>query len=104
CLGLVTLRGKLVAKVAGGAMTSVAMPHAELEPMLGPDVDVAVVNVPDVTVVSGPVAAIEALEAELAAREIETKRLAIPVAAHSRMLEPILGEFRAYLRSIKLER
>ncbi|MDQ3031300.1 MAG: SDR family NAD(P)-dependent oxidoreductase [Myxococcota bacterium] len=103
-LGLVALRGKLFAKVPGGAMTSVNLPRAELEPLLPEDVDVAVINVPDVTVVSGPVAAIEALEAMLAEREIEAKRLAIPVAAHSRMLDPILGEFRAYLRSIKLSK
>ncbi len=101
-LGLVTLRGKLFAKVSGGAMTSVNLTRAELEPLLPSGIDIAVINVPDVTVVSGPVASIEALEAMLAEREIEAKRLAIPVAAHSHMLEPILGEFRTYLRSIKL--
>jgi acyl transferase domain-containing protein/thioesterase domain-containing protein/acyl carrier protein len=107
CLGLVVLRGKLFAKVAGGGMTSVALPRAELEALLATQhgvesLDVAVINVPDVTVVSGPIASIEALEARLRDREVEHTRLAIPVAAHSRMLEPILGEFRQYLRSITL--
>ncbi|UJR80236.1 type I polyketide synthase [Sandaracinus amylolyticus] len=104
CLGLVALRGKLFAKVPGGAMTSVALRREDLEPIVGGAVDIAVINVPDVTVVSGPLPAIEALEAQLTEREIEHKRLAIPVAAHSRMLEPILGEFRAYLKSIKLSK
>jgi acyl transferase domain-containing protein/thioesterase domain-containing protein/acyl carrier protein len=103
-LGLVALRGKLFARVSGGGMLSVALGETELRGVLErhPELDVAVVNVPDVTVVSGPRAHVEALESELREREIEHRRLAIPVAAHSRALEPILEEFGAYLRSIRL--
>jgi acyl transferase domain-containing protein len=103
-LGMVALRGKLFARVSGGGMLSVALGETELRGVLErhPELDVAVVNVPDVTVVSGPRAHVEALESELREREIEHRRLAIPVAAHSRALEPILEEFGAYLRSIRL--
>ncbi len=102
CLGLVSLRGNLFARVSGGGMLSVSLPEADVRALLPDVLDVAVVNVSDVTVVSGPLAAIEAFEAKLTEREVEHRRLAIPVAAHSRALEPILGEFEAYLRKITL--
>lgn len=52
--------------------------------------------------VSGPDHAIAALEAVLAARDIEARRLKIAVAAHSAVLDPILDEFRAGVRKMKL--
>ena len=103
-LGLVALRGKLFARVPGGAMLSIALGESSVRELLArhPELDVAVVNVPDVTVVSGPAEHVETLARELAEREVEHRRLAIPVAAHSRALTPILDEFAAYLRSIRL--
>lgn len=103
-LGLVALRGKLFARVPGGAMLSVNLGEDEVRAQLAAftDLDIAVINVPDVTVVSGPASAIDQYEAWLKAKDLEPKRLAIPVAAHSRALEPILEEFRAYLKSIPL--
>ena len=41
---------------------------------------------------------IDALQATLVARGIDCQRVAIDIAAHSRMLEPILGRFGDYLR------
>ncbi|MCA9609269.1 MAG: KR domain-containing protein, partial [Myxococcales bacterium] len=110
CLGLVVLRGQLFEKTAEGAMLSVDLSEAQLRPYLSDDLDLAVLNAPEATVVSGPPAAIDALAARLEGVQIEgvdavvTKRLAIPTAAHSRLLDPILDEFGAYLRSIRLER
>ena len=51
---------------------------------------------------SGPQAALDALQARLAADGVECQRIPIDIAAHSRMLEPILGRFGDYLRSIRL--
>ncbi|MBX3272370.1 MAG: SDR family NAD(P)-dependent oxidoreductase [Sandaracinaceae bacterium] len=103
CLGLVVLRGRLFEKTAEGAMLSVNLPADAVAPLLGDALDLAVLNAPDATVVSGPPAAIDALAARLATmEEVEAKRLAIPTAAHSRLLDPILDEFGAYLRSIRL--
>jgi acyl transferase domain-containing protein/thioesterase domain-containing protein len=39
---------------------------------------------------------------ELGGRGIECQRVRIAIAAHSRLLDPILGEFEAFLRSIPL--
>ena len=102
CLRLVALRGRLFDRVSGGGMLSVQLSPEDITPLLGAELDLAAVNAPGLVVVSGPEAAIDALQANLAARDIEAQRLAIDIAAHSRMLEPILAEFEAALRDMRL--
>ncbi len=102
CIGLVHLRGTLFDTIAPGGMLSVPLTRAELQPYLVGDLDLASVNAPGLCVVSGPDAALVKLAATLAAREIETSRIPIDIAAHSRMLAPILDRFGDYLRSIRL--
>jgi len=102
CIGLVLLRGQLFDTVPVGGMLSVPLPAAEVRGLLGSELDMASVNAPELCVVSGPQHALDALEATLRAREVEPQRVQIDIAAHSRMLEPILGRFEAYLRSIRL--
>lgn len=101
-LGLVALRGELFERVEKGGMLSVPLSAAELQPLLGDDLDLATVNAPELCVASGKEEALERLEAELLKRDIDARRIAIDIAAHSRLLEPILEEFGAYLRSIQL--
>ncbi len=100
-IGLVHLRGRLFDTVPAGGMLSVPLSEADLMPWLG-DLDIASINAPELTVVSGPDAALEDLAARLKAAEIETTRIAIDIAAHSKMLEPILERFRAHLRGMVL--
>ena len=102
CIGLVLLRGQLFDTVPVGGMLSVPLPADEVRGLLGSDLDMASVNAPDLCVVSGPQHALDALETRLTAREVESQRIQIDIAAHSRMLEPILDRFEAYLRSISL--
>jgi acyl transferase domain-containing protein/thioesterase domain-containing protein/acyl carrier protein len=102
CIGLVHLRGRLFDTVPAGGMLSVPLSLDALRPYLDDDHDIASVNAPELTVISGPQAALDRLQAKLAADEIDANRVAIDIAAHSRMLEPILAEFGAYLRSIPL--
>ncbi|MCV2864055.1 type I polyketide synthase [Albidovulum sediminicola] len=102
CIGLVHLRGQLFDTIAPGGMLSVPMSESALAPLLGAELDMASVNAPDLCVVSGPQAALDALEATLRAREVEPQRIQIDIAAHSRMLEPILRRFGDYLRAIRL--
>ncbi len=102
CLGLVQLRGQLFDTVPAGGMLSIPLPLAEVEPHLNEDIDIASVNAPALTVVSGSDASLIALAVKLADQEIETQRVPINIAAHSRMLEPILSRFEDYLRTIQL--
>jgi len=100
---LVALRGRLFESIPPGAMLSVPLSEDELRPLLGTELSLAAVNAPQLCVASGPVAAIEALQAVLAEREIDAKRLHIAVAAHSAMLEPILEEFGGFFRTIEMK-
>ncbi|RYF71887.1 MAG: acyltransferase domain-containing protein, partial [Comamonadaceae bacterium] len=102
CIGLVLLRGQLFDTVPVGGMLSVPLPAQEVQALLGDDLDMASVNAPHLCVVSGPQAGLDRLEASLRALELEPQRVQIDIAAHSRMLQPILGRFEAYLRSIRL--
>ena len=102
CIGLVLLRGQLMDSVPAGGMLSIPLPLAEVEALIGEDVDIASVNAPMLTVVSGADAILDDLAATLAAQDIECQRVPINIAAHSAMLEPVLDEFRTYLSGITL--
>ena len=101
-LEIVHARGEIFDRLPAGAMISVAMPEAELRSMLAPDLSVAAVNGPALTVVSGPVPAVERFEHELTGKSIEARRLPITVAAHSSMLDPFLDEFRRRVERVRL--
>jgi acyl transferase domain-containing protein/thioesterase domain-containing protein/acyl carrier protein len=101
-LGLVLLRGQLMDEVPEGAMLSVSMPARELATLLGNELDLATSNSPQLSVASGPAHLIDALAERLTRDGIDSQRVRINIAAHSRMLEGILERFRAYLKSITL--
>ncbi|MEY8841541.1 acyltransferase domain-containing protein, partial [Cribrihabitans sp. XS_ASV171] len=103
CIDLVLLRGRLFDTVPPGGMLSISLPLEEVEALLGDDLDIASVNAPRLTAVSGPQAALDRLAGDLTAREVEFQRVQIDIAAHSRMLEPILGEYRDFLRGLDLK-
>ena len=101
-LAVVTCRGRLFETLPAGAMLSVPLPESEVVPELLPGLAFAASNGPGLSLISGEVAAITELESRLAARGVEARRLQITVAAHSQMLDPILGEFDRYLRLMHL--
>ena len=102
CIGLVHLRGQLFDTVPAGGMLSIALPSDQLEPFLGDNLDLGAVNAPSLSVATGPQSALDDLEGRLKAKDIDCQRIPIDIAAHSRMLEPILKDFGDYLRSIDL--
>ncbi len=102
CIGLVLLRGRLFDTMPAGGMLSVPMSVDELTPLIGDELDIAGLNAPELTVVSGPQSALDRLENQLAKRDVECHRIAIDIAAHSRMLDAILDRFRDYLKGIQL--
>lgn len=102
CIGLVHLRGRLFDSVPAGGMLSVALSAEALRPHLGDALDLAAVNAPNLSVATGPDHGLDALALRLKALDIDCQRIPINIAAHSRMLDPILDRFRAYLRSVPL--
>ncbi len=103
-IDVVMCRADLFEKVQPGSMLSVALGATELSAELTEDLSIAAINRADLCVVSGPVDAIEALSETLSAKGVETRRVHINVAAHSRLVEPILGEFRDALRRFTLHK
>ncbi|MEX0828135.1 MAG: amino acid adenylation domain-containing protein [Haliea sp.] len=100
-LDIVLCRGRLFETLDGGSMLSVPLSEEALRERLGGELSIAAINRNDQCVVSGPVAAIEALGEALTKEGAETRRVHINVAAHSTMVEPILDEFRNELKNIK---
>jgi acyl transferase domain-containing protein/thioesterase domain-containing protein len=102
-LTVVVLRGLLFEEVPAGAMLAVDLPEAQLKPLLaGLDLDIAVVNAPDLCIASGADASVSDLERRLAAQGREGRRLHIKVAAHSHLLDGILERFRAGVARVRL--
>ncbi|MGF7008567.1 type I polyketide synthase [Aminobacter sp. BE322] len=101
-VNLVRLRGELFDTVEPGGMLSVPLSAAALAEIMPPELDLASVNAPELCVVSGRNEDLDGFRAALQERGIDASRVAIDIAAHSRMLEPILGRFEAFLRGIRL--
>ncbi len=102
CIALVHLRGTLMDSVPAGGMLSVPLGADALRAHLGDALDIAAENAPGLSVASGPDAALDELAARLGQQGIETSRIPIDIAAHSRLLEPILEPFRSFLQGITL--
>ncbi|MCB9531324.1 MAG: amino acid adenylation domain-containing protein [Myxococcales bacterium] len=100
-LGIVVLRGQLFEAVEPGAMLSVQLDADDLQPRLGDALSLAAVNAPGLALASGPIAAIDALRDALERDGIHSTPVHIEVAAHSAMLDPILGRFRAHFATVR---
>jgi len=97
-------RSRLQATTAGsGSMLAVGLDRETVATLLRPfegRVEVAAVNGPSTLTLSGETAAIEALAAELAAREVFHRVLNVEVPYHSFLMDPILDELKSSLGSI----
>ncbi|MGQ0456801.1 MAG: type I polyketide synthase [Hyphomicrobium sp.] len=102
-VNLVYLRGKLFDEIPSGGMLSVALDPEALKSRLPGTLDLASVNAPQLCVVSGSNAELEAFAAALAAEGVDSSRIPIDIAAHSRHIEPILERFEAFLRQSSLQ-
>ncbi len=105
-LRLVAARGRLMqALPAGGAMAAILAPFADVEPLVAAQttpLDVAAVNGPEHTVVSGDAAAAEAVMAHFAATGVRVQRLTVSHAFHSPLMDPILAPFEQVAASLSL--
>lgn len=106
-LSLVADRGSLMQSAAPGSMLAVPLPPNEIEQALqrssaGPQLSLAAVNAPALSVVAGPHEPVAAFEAELSERGVQTQRLHTSHAFHSVMMEPVLDAFRSRVRKVAL--
>nr|AAS46342.1 NlmA2 [Streptomyces nanchangensis] len=88
-----------------GAMLSVAASEKHIAELLGDlaDVDVAAVNGPAVTVLSGPTGAVADVGERLAGAGLRTKHLRVSHAFHSALMEPMLAEFAREIADVTFQ-
>ncbi|MFI0897250.1 SDR family NAD(P)-dependent oxidoreductase [Streptomyces sp. NPDC020983] len=96
---LVAARARLMQELPpGGAMAALQAGEQEALELIaahGPELDVAAVNGPRATVVSGPAEAVERVVRAVRAGGGKATRLRVSHAFHSALMEPMLARFRA---------
>ncbi|MBW8873686.1 MAG: non-ribosomal peptide synthase/polyketide synthase [Acidobacteria bacterium] len=101
-LALVARRARLIGELAPGALLAVPLAEEETWARLTPELSLAAVNAPAVSVVAGPPEAVAGLERRLAEEGFPCRRLQADQAFHSSMMQPIAGALRELLRAIPL--
>ncbi len=99
---LVARRARCIEALPAGAMLAVPLSEDELRPRLGADLSLAAVNGPALCVAAGPPEAVAELAGRLAGEGILSRPLRTSHAFHSREMEPVAGELRSLVRSLKL--
>jgi phthiocerol/phenolphthiocerol synthesis type-I polyketide synthase E len=101
-LTLVAARARLIDTLPTGAMLSVDARESELCPVVPPGVSIAAINGRSRCVVAGLPQAVDRLEQRLTAAGVTVRRLRLAAAAHSSLVEPILGEFAAIAGRVRM--
>ena len=101
-LKLIALRGRLMADLPEGVMISVRASEEELQPFLNDGLDLAAINGAKTCVLSGPYEAADKLEPKLEEAGFIAKRLQTSHAFHSKMMEPIVDDFKREVAKLKL--
>lgn len=101
-LALVAERGRLIDELPPGSMLFVPLPEHGLARYLEGDLDLAVVNAPEVSILSGPTPAIENLARRLEGEGIKSRVLRTSHAFHSRMMDPVLPGFARAVGAVPL--
>ncbi|MFB6888769.1 beta-ketoacyl synthase N-terminal-like domain-containing protein [Kitasatospora sp. NPDC056327] len=101
-LRLVAARGRLVAAMPAGAMLTVFLAEPDLAPWLDADLAVAAVNSSELSVVSGPAAAVDGLERRLKAAGVPCRRLHTSHAFHSAGMDGAVGPLVEAVRGVRL--
>ncbi|MFH0245766.1 amino acid adenylation domain-containing protein [Streptomyces sp. HK10] len=99
-LHMVAVRGRLMQALPGGGMLSVALAEERVRRMLPAGLSLAAVNGPELCVVSGPSAELDAFARHLADQGVGGRELHTSHAFHSAMVEPMLEEFTSALSGI----
>ncbi|RKG75429.1 amino acid adenylation domain-containing protein, partial [Corallococcus exercitus] len=100
-LRLAVARGELMHRLPPGAMLGVALPAAEVQPLLSGRLTLAAINAPDRCVVSGPVDEVERFQAVLQQRKAGAVRMPSGHAFHSADVEPLMGELARVVASLE---
>ncbi len=100
---LIVVRGKLMGQLPeGGGMAAIFASVEDVRRRLGegePEVQIAAINSPEHTVISGPLEAVRRATARF--EDIGSKELRVSHAFHSELLAPALAEFEKHLKQVQ---
>ncbi|MFQ4144476.1 type I polyketide synthase [Chlorogloeopsis sp. ULAP02] len=102
-LALVATRGQLMQKQPPGTMLAVGLSRDAVQSFLGEKLSLAASNSPSLSVISGSIEAVEALEKQLAVQKVDYRRLHTSHAFHSQMMDAIIEPFIAQLQRLNLK-
>ncbi len=102
-LRIVSVRGRLMQAQKPGTMISIQLPASEIKKILPKDLDIALINAPNSCVVSGETNKINSFQSFLLGHNpnIVSTKLNTSHAFHSKMMDPVLEEFKRELSDIK---
>ena len=98
----VSVRARLMHAAARGVMIAVALSPDAIAEYLSPDVDIATVNDPGSCVVAGSDENIRKFSDRLAQEGIVARRVRTSHAFHSRLMDPVIPEFKGFLSGLML--
>jgi len=101
-LSVVSMRGRLIQELPGGSMLAVPLSEKEIQPLLGENLSLALINGPSICTVSGDDEAIEDLQKELSRKGVDYRHLHTSHAFHSRIIDPILDTFAQHVKQFRL--
>ena len=102
-LSLIFSRGRLISALPGGSMLSVRTGEEKIKTLLPEDLSIAVLNGPNLSVISGPDKKVGDFSRSLTALGIPNKLLQTSHAFHSAMMDPILKDFKDLASSITMQ-
>lgn len=98
----VSMRARLMHASARGVMVAVPLSPDAVAEYLSSEVDIATVNDPGSCVVAGSEENIRAFQARLAEKGIAARRVRTSHAFHSRLMDPVIPEFTAFMSRLEL--
>ncbi|MCW2558193.1 MAG: polyketide synthase family protein [Mycobacterium sp.] len=98
----VSVRARLMHASARGVMVAVPLSPDALAEYLSPDVDLAAVNDPGSCVVAGSDEDIRKFQDRLSNEGIVARRVRTAHAFHSRLMDPVIPEFKGFLSRLTL--
>ena len=98
---LIQKRAQLMQSLpAGGGMAAVLGTATNVQDYIqdyAENVEIAALNAPKQTVVAGSLAALDKLLEQLKIKRVKARKLVVSHAFHSKLMEPILAEFKSYV-------
>lgn len=102
-LSMVAVRGEVFRAAERGGMLVVKAALQRVREVIGDRLDVAALNGPELVVISGDEPSLVWAEDRLESQGVQTSRIHIDVAAHSRMLDAQLPRFQRQIEKLRLK-